>query len=71
MLGEEIWRARLAKDLTQEELAFQAGISRNYVSLPELNQKSPTVDVLLRLCEAMGVSAAKLIARVEKDRGGK
>ena len=70
MLGEEIRRARRRSGFTQEELGFKAGISRNYVSLLELNQKSPTIDVLLRLCEAMDVSAARLIGRVEKARRG-
>lgn len=52
--------------MTQEELAFKAGISRNYVSLLELNQKSPTVEVLLRICAAMDVSAARMIGKIEK-----
>jgi transcriptional regulator with XRE-family HTH domain len=69
MLGEEIRKARLQAKLTQEELAFKAGVSRQYVSLLELNQKSPTVDVLLRLCGAMGVSAGKLLSRVEQRQG--
>lgn len=67
MLGEELRKRRLEKMLTQEELAFRAKISRNYVSLIELNQKSPTVDVLLRVCRAMGVSAASVIASVERQ----
>ena len=66
MLGEELRTARTEAGLTQEELAFEAEISRNYVSLLELNQKSPKVDVLFRVCEAMGISAAELIGRVEQ-----
>ena len=54
--------------LTQEQLAFEAGISRNYVSLLELNEKSPTVDVLLGLCWAMDASAARIIGRIERQR---
>ena len=65
MLGEEIRKARIKAGLTQEELAFQAGISRNYVSLLELNAKSPTVDLLIRICRAMGASAGKIVAQVE------
>jgi transcriptional regulator with XRE-family HTH domain len=65
MLGEEIRKARLGTGLTQETLAFKAGLSRQYVSLLELNEKSPTVDTLIRLCRAMGVSAGKIVARVE------
>ena len=67
MLGEEIRKSRVKAGLTQEELAFRAGISRNYVSLLELNEKSPTIDLLIRLCRAMGVSAGKIVARVEKS----
>jgi transcriptional regulator with XRE-family HTH domain len=66
MLGEEIRKARLGAGLTQEELAFKAGVSRQYVSLLELNEKSPTVDMLIRLCRAMDVSAGKIVARMEK-----
>jgi transcriptional regulator with XRE-family HTH domain len=66
MLGEEIRKARTKVGLTQEKLAFKAGISRQYVSLLELDEKSPTVDMLLRLCKAMNASAADIIARVEK-----
>ena len=65
MLGEEIRNARVKAGLTQEELSFQAKISRQYVSLLELNQKSPTIDVFMRVCKAMGVSAAEIIGRIE------
>ena len=65
MLGEELRRARLNAGLTQEELAFRAEISRNYVSLLELGEKSPTVQVFLRICRAMGIKASKIIARIE------
>lgn len=65
MLGDEIRKARLKVGLTQEELAFRADISRQYVSLLELNQKSPTVDLLIRVCQAMGVSAGEIVTRIE------
>lgn len=66
MLGDEIRKARLKAGLTQEELAFRADVSRQYVSLLELDQKSPTVDWLIRVCKAMGASAGKIVARIEK-----
>ena len=65
MLGEELRKARLKAGMTQEQLAFEADVSRQYVSLLELNEKSPTVDVLLRICKAMGVSAGKLLLKIE------
>jgi len=66
MLGDEIRKTRLKAGLTQEELGFAAGISRNYVSELELNHKSPTVDVLRRLCKAMHVSAGRMLLRLER-----
>lgn len=67
MLGDELRAARLDASWSQEKLAEQAGISRNYVSLLELNRKSPTVDVLLAICQALDVSAADLIRHVEEQ----
>lgn len=65
LLGSELKKARLAAKLTQEDLAFKAGLSRNYISLLELDQKSPTVNVLLRICKTLGVKPSKVIARIE------
>jgi transcriptional regulator with XRE-family HTH domain len=65
-LGKELRKARAAAGLTQEELAFKADVSRNYVSLLELDHKSPTVQMLLRICKALGVKASQVIARVER-----
>ena len=54
--------------MTQEELSFRADVDRSYISQLENDRKSPTVEMLLRLCDAMSVSASGLIARVEKQR---
>jgi len=66
MLGEELRKAREKAGISQEELAHRADISRQYVSLLELDKKSPTVDVLMRLCAAMDISAGEVIRRVER-----
>ena len=68
MLGDELRKARKDAGLSQEKLASKAGVHRTYVSLLERNLKSPTVDVLLRLCKAMGVSAAGVIRRIEQEQ---
>src|SRR5271170_1912164 len=44
---------------TQEKLSFEAGLDRTYISHLENNKKSPTVDVLFRLCTAMGIRASE------------
>ncbi|HUE74188.1 MAG TPA: helix-turn-helix transcriptional regulator [Pirellulaceae bacterium] len=48
-----------------EELSFAAEIDRTYVSQLERDLKSPTVDVLFRICDALKISASEFIARLE------
>jgi transcriptional regulator with XRE-family HTH domain len=65
-LGDELRKARADAGLTQEELAYSAGLDRAYISQLENDHKSPTVDTLFRLCEALGVAPSRIIARVER-----
>ena len=67
MLGDELRQRRLDSGLTQERLADKAGIDRTYVSILERNLQSPTVDMLIRLCRAMGTRASDVLARVEDE----
>jgi transcriptional regulator with XRE-family HTH domain len=66
MLGDELRKARRSAGLTQEQLAFAANLDRTYISQLEHDKKSPTLDVLFRLCDALGMPASRLIARVER-----
>jgi transcriptional regulator with XRE-family HTH domain len=68
MMGEELRKARERAGLTQEQLSFRAGYSRPYISQLERDLKSPTIDTLLRLCDALGIRASELVAAVEKAR---
>lgn len=68
MLCQELRKAREAAGLTQEALAFRAGLDRSYISQLENNRKSPTIAVLFLLCDAVGVRASDIIARVEQGR---
>jgi transcriptional regulator with XRE-family HTH domain len=54
---------RKLKGLSQEELAFQAGINRNYVGQIEREEKSPTVDILEKLAIALEVNAVDLFVQ--------
>jgi len=66
-LGAELKKAREEADLTQEQVAFSAGIDRAHLSLLENDHKSPTVDTLVRICRALGVAASEILARVERS----
>lgn len=54
--------------MTQEALSFAAGLHRTYISQLEHDKKSPTVDVLFRICDALGTAPSRLLARVENKR---
>ena len=60
--------ARQRAGLTQERLSFLAGLSRPYISELERNLKSPTVETLFRICDALQVSAADIVGRVDAAR---
>ena len=68
MMGQELRKARERAGLTQEELAFRAGLSRPYISHLERGLKSPTVATLFLICDALGVRAADVIRRVDAAR---
>lgn len=51
---------RRQKNITQEQLAIAAGISRPYLSDIERGRKIPGGDVVLRLANACGVSVEDL-----------
>lgn len=68
MLGAALREARLSAGMTQERLAAKAKLTREYVSQLERGLSSPTVDMFVRLCHAMGVSAGGLLASIEKPQ---
>ena len=68
MLGGELRRLRERAEMTQEQLSFRAGVSRPYMSQLERDLKSPTLETLFLLCDALGISAADLVGRVERAR---
>jgi transcriptional regulator with XRE-family HTH domain len=57
---------RQERQLTQEELAFESGYHPKYMSLLERGKYSPSLTTILELAEALQVSGADLVARVEQ-----
>lgn len=58
---------RKQKGLTQKELAKLSGVSVAYISMLELQKRSPTVFVLVNLARALGVKISNLIAVTEDN----
>lgn len=68
MVGSVLRQARKEAGLSQEELAFRADVHRTYVSMLERDVCSPSLDVLFRLCDVLGLPASVFVARVEESK---
>ena len=60
-VGERIRKARLAKGLSQEELAFEADLHRAYIGQIERGEKNIGVQNLQKIASALKIKISKLI----------
>ncbi len=57
-----IRRLRVAKAISQDDLALTAGIERAYVGYLERGKKNPTIDTLGKLAVALEVNVVEFFA---------
>lgn len=62
-LGQNIQAIRLAKGWSQEELSFESGLHRTYISGIERGTRNPTVLVLEKLAASLKVTPSELLKR--------
>ena len=55
-LGMRIIYLRKQKGWSQLDLSVESGINRNYISDLENGRRNPTVDVLEKICDALGIT---------------
>lgn len=60
-LGRNLRRARLDREMTQEEVAERSGVHATEVSRIESGKRDPQVSTVQRLAEAVGLSASDLL----------
>ena len=65
-LGLNVKTIRTAHDWSQEELAFESGLHRTYISGIERGARNPTVLVLEKLANALSVTTAHLLESGKK-----
>jgi len=63
-------RLRQERGLSQEELAFESGLNRQFVSLLELGERSPSLGSLYKLARGLGLSGSELLAQLEIHERG-
>ena len=73
--GQVLRELRKGRDLSQEVLALESGLERNYVSLLELGRNSASLKTIFKLAPALGISVAEFMSMVEirasEKRSGK
>lgn len=72
VIGQNVRKLRLARDLSQEAVATLMGVDRAYVSALELGRRNPTVITLWHVAQALGASLTDLVAEeIEVGNGSK
>jgi len=66
LVAYNVRRIRVQRGIPQEQLAYDAGVDRSYMSGLERQQANPTVDLLDRLAETLGVAVSELFVRPSK-----
>ena len=66
-MGPLIRKYRKEKKLTLKIVAEKSGISEGFLSQVENNVNSPSVDTLIKICNAIGVNAGDIINHAEKQ----
>lgn len=56
---------RKQRELSQELLAHESGLERNYISLLELGRNSASIKTLFKLTPVLGVSVSEFMRQVE------
>ena len=69
--GQALKAARLAKGLSQEDLAEAAELDRTTPSLYERGLRTPTLSVVIEIAQALGLEPAQLVSEtLERLREG-
>lgn len=64
-LGRAIREYRVERRYSQERLAERAGVHRTYLGGVERGERNLSLGNIVRISEALGVSASELLARAE------
>ena len=60
-VGLNVKKLRVARDLSQEGLAFECGLHRTYISGVERGVRNPTVRVLQKIAAALKAPPSRLL----------
>ena len=65
IFGQVLQAIRHERGLSQEQLGFESGYHRTYISLLERGRKSPSLNTIFQLALALKVTSSEILRRVE------
>ncbi len=60
-IGKNVRKIRVKKKVTQEALAFDAGLNRAYIGYIERGERNPSTQTLVKIAKALKVSPKDLL----------
>jgi transcriptional regulator with XRE-family HTH domain len=67
IIGLNVRRLRVERDVSQERLAFDSGVDRSYLSGVERGEENPTIDVLDKLAGTLLVHVSALLEVIDEN----
>ncbi len=65
--GKVLKEMRGRRSLSQEELGFESGYHRTYISMLERGSKSPSLNTIFQLAHALAVLPSELLRETESQ----
>lgn len=65
LFGNVLRQLRSEKGISQEELGFESGYHRTYISMLERGKKSPSLKTLFQLANALNVKPSNIMERLQ------
>lgn len=64
--GRVLRELRTQRGLSQEALAFECGLNRQFVSLLELNERAPSIETIYKVAAGLKMQGSDLLRCVEQ-----
>ena len=65
VFGTTLRALRIARGVSQETFAFECGLNRQFISILELGDQSPSLDTVFKVAAGLDMTAAALVADIE------
>ncbi|SMD31800.1 Helix-turn-helix [Reichenbachiella faecimaris] len=59
-------KLRIEKSISQEKLAFKAGLHPTYISLLETGKRQPSLSVIFRIAKELGYLPNEFVKKIEE-----